>query len=503
MDPKIETNDVLFRFGTEAQYNALPTKDANTLYFLEDAQKIYKGDQMVADVSSKQVVVSETKPTASAAEPGVLYIVTTGADAGMYVKADGATDLTNVGGAELSSGSISDIGMFNDTLLDKSTAGALSSSDDKIPTSKAVDEAIKTAITPFENALVDVQVTSSEGSTDTVLEFTDAQGTKKTVTIADIFLSGAEYNPETHILTLTIGDNSIDVDLSALVPQAVTAEQVSMSGEITITSPIGNLKPGDKVSADNVQEMFTKILSADHNPVVSQPTVEVLLNDASAKEVGSIFTPSFQVTLNPGSFSETVNGAQPTEITATGYSVSDSDGNTSSDAAGSFSAFTVADNTNYRVNATVNHSASAIPKTYLGVDYPAGKIEAGTKSASSSAVTGYRQGFFGALPSKAATIDSASIRTLNKTNKKVVRGETYQVSVPEGTLRVIIAYEASIGAVTSITSSEEFNAEIKDSFQLLSVQVADASGTNAVNYNVYVKDLASAQEGATTYTVTI
>ena len=35
---------VLFKQGTLSQYTSLGTKDPNTLYFITDTHKIYKGD---------------------------------------------------------------------------------------------------------------------------------------------------------------------------------------------------------------------------------------------------------------------------------------------------------------------------------------------------------------------------------------------------------------------------------------------------------------------------
>ena len=113
-------------------------------------------------------------------------------------------------------------------------------------------------------------------------------------------------------------------------------------------------------------------------------------------------------------------------------------------------------------------------------------------------------GFYGSLTSKASAVDSALVRGLTgKSNKKVAKGQKYTIQVPSGTLRIVLAYDASIGAVASITSAEEFGSEIKDSFTLQSVQVEGANSYSAIGYNVYVKDLASAQVNATTYTVTI
>lgn len=36
--------NVIFKFGKQNQYDTLPKKDYNTLYWIEDTQKLYKGD---------------------------------------------------------------------------------------------------------------------------------------------------------------------------------------------------------------------------------------------------------------------------------------------------------------------------------------------------------------------------------------------------------------------------------------------------------------------------
>ena len=39
-------NNVIFKVGTKALYNALEQKDTNTLYWLTDTKEIYKGDTL-------------------------------------------------------------------------------------------------------------------------------------------------------------------------------------------------------------------------------------------------------------------------------------------------------------------------------------------------------------------------------------------------------------------------------------------------------------------------
>ena len=63
-------NKVIFYALTKDAYDALDSKDTNTLYFLTDAGKIFKG----ADDLTESVVKVESFPEAAKAIPGVLYV---------------------------------------------------------------------------------------------------------------------------------------------------------------------------------------------------------------------------------------------------------------------------------------------------------------------------------------------------------------------------------------------------------------------------------------------
>lgn len=40
--------NVYFKFGTQAQFDAVEVKDVNSLYWIEDTQRLYKGDELFA-----------------------------------------------------------------------------------------------------------------------------------------------------------------------------------------------------------------------------------------------------------------------------------------------------------------------------------------------------------------------------------------------------------------------------------------------------------------------
>ena len=496
--PVIDTQlNVSFVRCTYAQYSSLSPKDANAIYFVTDRHEIYQGESIY---SGNNIEFTTAVPEFDTAEDNKLYVVTD--DSGsvsFYVK--GTDSVVPAGGSDVS---IEDL----DSILDKDGA-TLSGDDTKIPTSGAVKEAIQSALADYNGAIVNVSADRSEDNTGTVITFTPKEGEPKTVTIADLFLSAASYDSDSHMLSLTVtgSDAPVQVDLGELIPQSISTNDVAMAANITCTVDVGNYKKGDVIdisTTENLQKFLVGMLSQDSNPTTTQPSASITLTGAGAKEVGTEFTPNYSASLNPGSYSANAEGAQPTNVTATAWNVTDTASHSAATQTGAFEEFTVEDATNYRVSVEVTHTAGAVPTTFLGQEYPAGQIQAGTKSANSSSVTGYRMGFYGSLTDKTGTVDSALIRGLSgKSNKKVAKGQKYTISVPAGTQRIILAYDASIGDVASITSAEEFGSEIKDSFVKSTVNVEGANAYSAISYNVYVKDLAAAQANATTYSVTI
>lgn len=490
----ITQNVVSFVQATAAQFASLSPKDANTIYFITDTKDIYIGDSCY---TSENVVFSNSVPEFDAASDNTLYVVKSENGNIIYVKGDAGME--QAGGT--SNVTIDDI----QDILETSTSG----DNTKIPTVGAVEEAISTALSGYAGAIVNVSADRSEDNSGTVITFTPKEGEPITVTVADLFLSAASYDSESHKLTLTVtgADEPVEVDLTELIPQAVSTNDVAMAQNITCTVDVGNYKKGDVIdisTTDNLQKFLVGMLSQDSNPTTTQPSASITLTGAGAKEVGTNFTPQYSANLNAGSYSNNAEGAQPTGVTATSWTITDTDDNSADTQTGLFTAFTVTDDTNYYVSVSVAHTDGNVPTTFLGELYEAGQIKAGTKTANSSSVTGYRMGFYGALTDKSGELTSALVRGLTgKSNKKVSKGQKYTVSVPANTQRIIIAYDATIGDVSSITSAEEFGSEIKDSFVKNTISVEGANNYTSINYNVYVKDLAAPQVNATTYTVTI
>lgn len=503
--------NIVFRYGVQAGYDAA-SKQANELYFITDTHRLYKGTDLIA--SGVNLVTA--KPLDNEAIEGVLYIQTEGEGAPkMYVKS-GATVIE-------ASSSIADGSITFDKLAADAIATAISGSpvDTKLATEKAVSDAIAAATADLvgsdDLAAYDVAFTGvsaspngTPGETGTILTFTRKSGADPVqVKIADLFLSAASYDPESHILTLTVSgaEDPVTVDLGALIPQAVSTSDVALAESITVTTPVGNFTKGQVINPEDItdlQSFLVAMLSQDSNPTTTQPSAAITLTGAGAKEVGTEFTPNYSASLNVGAYSANKDGAQPTGVTATSWAVTDTNSGSASTQTGSFTKFTVADNTNYRVSVTVQHSAGNVPTTYLGKPYPDGQIKAGSKTAQSAAVTGFRKGFYGTLTSKSGEINSALVRSLpQSTNSAPAQGNTWSLSVPVGALRVVFAYPATLRDVNSVKDVNGLNAEIKTGFTKYTVDVEGANAYTAASYKVYVMDYANANDTANTYTVQI
>lgn len=305
-------------------------------------------------------------------------------------------------------------------------------------------------------------------------------------------LTGAEVNAAGE-LVLTYG-HLYDTD-------------VIMKNDYIFTTPIGTvtaamIKAGNgsytkKAADDSMADFFGSLFGeANNTPKITQPSVSISLSGAGAKEVGESFTPSYSVVFNPGSY----EFGPATGISAT-YVVNDTASHTATEASGSFAAFTVGDNTNYKVSVTATHTVGAQPKNNFGketynngtddVAVP-GKIAQGSKTASSAAVTGYRNSFWGSVASKEGDPTSAVIRALaGKKNGAIAAGNTGDAVEALNAYRVIIAVPAP-RTISSIKDVNGLNAEAKSAFKETTVEVEGKNGYTAKTYNVYYKDNAVA-----------
>lgn len=282
------------------------------------------------------------------------------------------------------------------------------------------------------------------------------------------------------------------------------AENVYFAKDLITTSAIGNitLTNGQATIAaegKNLKQVFETIFVKEKNPTVAQPSVSVSLSGAGAKEVGTKVTPSYNATFNKGSYEY----GPDTGLAAT-WAVKDSRNEEGTAAAGSFSELEIGDNTNYTVTATATYGAGATPLTNIGNPYAAGAIVAGSKNGTSSAITGYRNSFYGTLTEMPEALSSATIRGLSgKANAKWANGKTFTISIPVGAKAVIFAYPATLRDVTSVKDINGLSAEVKSAFVKSTLSIEGANAYAGADYKVYVSEFAEAVQKANTYNVTI
>ena len=283
----------------------------------------------------------------------------------------------------------------------------------------------------------------------------------------------------------------------------VTPDQVVFPEGAQTTYAIGKVKlvngSAELVPAGGTLEDFFNVFVDEKTPAVTQPSVQLTFSQAKAYEVGTVVEPTYSAKLSPGSYSY----GPATGVTASSWEVTDTEDNTLTAASGSFPALTVADDSSYKITAKASYEAGAVPVTNLGNEYAAGQIKAGSKQATSLAITGYRNSFYGTMEAK-DEITSDVIRGLaGVSGAALANGSTFDVEIPVGALRVVIAYPATLRDISSVKDVNGMSAEISSSFVPQTVSVEGANGFQAIDYKVYTLDFANANDTANTFTVTI
>lgn len=508
--------NVLFKYGTPSQYAGLGSYDENSLYFIQEQGAaegvLYKGATRYSP--EKQIEFVESVP--GTLDDGKIYVVNDGSSVTIVTKGtDGSAE--TIGGGTLQPGSITDIGAFDESVLVTSTgltSGQLPDSDTVIPTAGAVKDAIETAIAGvtstslgLDAAIIDVSASRSEDNSGTVLTFTPKSGTAKTITVADLFLTAASYNPETHILTLTVqGGTAVEVNLEELVPTTSTFSTVEVGTgngfEVNLGSGVGlgGFSAGDEITEDmTLAEFAKKLLMKQVPPTYTQPEIKLSRSGGTANGNVEIGT-NVSVSLSAEFTQKDAGALTSIQFKKGGSNV----GEVSSTSPATYTETLNAFDTAVSYTATASYEQGPVKNDNLGQPYPTGQIAAGSKTSSAISFNPYRKGFYGTLTDKSGVINSALVRSLpQSTTSAPANGNTWSLSVPVGALRVMFAYPATLRDVTSVKDVNGMNAEIKSGFTMSTVNVEGLNGYSAISYKVYVMDYAEPNDTANTYTVQI
>lgn len=273
-----------------------------------------------------------------------------------------------------------------------------------------------------------------------------------------------------------------------------SAENVYFTEDFTFTTKIGTVQTLTNGSATvaaagkNIKEFLAGLFAAEQNPTKTDPSVSVTLTGAGAYEVGSVVNPSYTATFEDGKYTY---GPEPTGATVESWAVTSTASESWTTATGTCNSITVGDDTNYSVTAKATHTAGSYGKTNIGND-SAIQIAAGTKSKTSSAITGYRSYFYGVLDT--ATVDvplTSQIIRDNLTNGGAYNAsKSFTLNGSSTAKRIVIAIPSSStrGGLSEVILTSAMNTPVTDSYTLTekAVKVEGKDGYTAVDYDVYV-----------------
>lgn len=275
------------------------------------------------------------------------------------------------------------------------------------------------------------------------------------------------------------------------------ASNVYFATDLTATAPVGVVEiPASgsttiAAAGKSLKDVLASILAKRVAPKATAPTASINFTNATKSvEVGTVVTPTYAATFNPGSY--TYGPATGIEVTA--WSVSDGT-TTLTTASGSFPELTIGDQSGspatVSLTATATHTQGAIPVDNLGDKAPDVQIAAGSVSATTSTkLTCYRNFFYGGLPTSTAEapLTSDLIRGLTR-GGAYAGAKTLTVNAgAQGAKRVVVAYPKSTtrAGLKEVLLTSSMNADITDAYVAQEVNVEGANGYTAIPYIVYV-----------------
>lgn len=266
------------------------------------------------------------------------------------------------------------------------------------------------------------------------------------------------------------------------------AENIYFDKDFVVTEAIGTIKdlPNGQATlaanGKNLKEVLAALFAKEQNPTITQPSVAITAAKMKAYEVGTKVTPDYTATFNGGKYQY----GPATGVSATAWSVVDTDSHELTTAVGTFPELTVGDNTNYKITATATYGDGVMPKTNLGNEYAAGQIKTGNKSKDSAAITGYRSFFYGVV--KTDTLDSSVIRGLtNGGAYNASKTLTVAVNSADGVgIVVAVPADSTRAGIKEVLLTTSMNADITADYAVSTpVDVEGANGYTAKSYKIY------------------
>ena len=288
------------------------------------------------------------------------------------------------------------------------------------------------------------------------------------------------------------------------------ANQVKLSAPITLSlsgQNLGGVTDGTTFEkGTSVQKVLESLMRKEEAAAISrQPSASVSINPGQNVECGTQITPTVTTSFDKGTY----KFGPDTGVTVTGFTLKQKNGGlgeeTLIDNEGAIRQYTAeapvtVEEGNYTFTAQVTHSAGVAANSSFGTPNEGVKIAQGTKTATKT-VVGQRQLFYVSDTASDKAEDSASVRGLASKKLGPTKGMKFDVTIPQGAKRVIIAYPASLGDLSAVVQDSTSMSAL-GSFTKATVSVEGANAYKAVNYNVYTY-VTEAAFNADTFHVTI
>lgn len=500
---------VNFIYGSLDQYKSLQERNPESLYFITDAQRIYKGNALVVSTAVQFVTAL---PATASAQQDILYVYTDDLGETTLKKFNG-TDFVNVGGAK-----VADSVKAGSIVFESFSEGVVSQqigaepSTQKLVTEKAVTDYVDTIKSEISGQLTTLTektgkafVAVSTGDSETAgkfkLNFTDNDGTVHSIDLdKEKFLKSASLSPDGKTLTLMMTDDStVEIDLAEIVADATT---VKTTEDIVVTTAVGELKANEVLATGtSVQSILVKMLSQEKNPSKTNPSIASfsVTNNGSGSdfEAGTQITPKWNASFSAGSYSykstaakDPVTPVAGTGVTTTAVSVKKGTSEIGTALTGTGDAFVLGD-TNVQFTVSAEYGDGNYALTNLN-KLPATdvRITAGTATRTAN-ITTYRNMFYGGVTSASAALTSDLIRSLGKSKNPPIDNRDHSNDgfvVSPGTSKIIVAIPATnTKKVTFEYYTMSWSADPGFSTTPETVQVADARGgaNGMVDYKVY------------------
>ena len=278
--------------------------------------------------------------------------------------------------------------------------------------------------------------------------------------------------------------------LYAIAPDAALTENITATG-----TSIGGITDGQTLPLGMTLTEYIKMVHIKMiPPVYVGPTLSASASGTKDVEAGSTVTTTVSGTFNQhdgGALSEyriSKNGS----VVFTGDAIS----------AQAITPFVIGQET-VGFQASADFAEGPIKNDNLGQPYPTGQITAGTANSSTINFNGKRMTFYGADSVTVAPATSAEVRALTGSVLGSANGSTFNVTVPAGSRRVVIAYPSVLRSPTSILYVEQGNADYKDLFPESLIEVEGADSYAGVEYRMMTYLLAIPNEATMTFKVTI